>query len=272
MKQISFKILLILLGMTMVFSFNGCDGDGKDGAHSQRNLVNEGEPPVADAGAAQTVVAGDTITLNGSASYDPDGTIESYVWNLGDLGSKEGEIITEIIPDDTAAGAYTVTLVVTDNDGNTDSDTATITVESVDELDNTAPVANAGNNQNVSLGNYQYGEAKVIAAVEVQESVIVELDGSGSSDDGLISPLTYTWKLLRSDTSTKPVLDNNMTDKPKFTLTCETAFADIDNCIHTENNSITCKYIYELRVFDGELSTKDDVTITATYEQSCFPE
>ena len=36
--------------------------------------------PVANAGADQTVNAGDTVTLNGSKSTDPDGNIVSYLW------------------------------------------------------------------------------------------------------------------------------------------------------------------------------------------------
>jgi len=143
-----------------------------------------------------------------------------------------------------------------------------------EETTNIAPIANAGNDQNVLLGNYVYsGGTKIIAAVDgtVEASVSVELDGSGSSDDGLISPLTYEWKLLRSGTSIKPQLDNNATVKPKFTLTCETAFEEISDCTHTDEN-VVCDYQYELTVFDGELSAKDTVTVTATYDRSCFPE
>ncbi len=144
-----------------------------------------------------------------------------------------------------------------------------------EETTNIAPVANAGNDQNVLLGNYVYsGGGKIIAAVDstVEASVTVELDGSASSDDGLISPLTYTWKLLNSGTGVKPQLDNNMTVKPTFTLTCETAFEDISNCTNNEQYDTICNYVYELTVFDGELSAQDTVTVTSTYDRSCFPE
>ncbi len=38
------------------------------------------QPPTANASSDQTVNAGDTVTLDGSGSRDPDGTITSYSW------------------------------------------------------------------------------------------------------------------------------------------------------------------------------------------------
>ncbi len=38
------------------------------------------QPPTANAGSDQTVNAGDTVTLDGSGSRDPDGNITSYSW------------------------------------------------------------------------------------------------------------------------------------------------------------------------------------------------
>ena len=63
-----------------------------------------------------TPQVGDAITFNASASYDPDGTIVSYDWDFGD-----GSITTVAVPIIThiyaVAGAYSVTLTVTDDDG-----------------------------------------------------------------------------------------------------------------------------------------------------------
>ncbi|SFV52701.1 hypothetical protein MNB_SV-8-1364 [hydrothermal vent metagenome] len=279
MKSNYMKIFAILTALLMMFTLNACDpsGDGEDGAHSVRNLLNEGQAPVANAGADQSVVAGDTIVLDGSKSYDPDGTIDSYIWNLGDLGTRTGETVTETIPGNAVSGNYVITLTVTDNNGNVDSDTITVVVEGVEDEPSTnkSPHANAGEDQNVVLGDYygSPGDAKIIAALDgtLASSVTVELDGSKSSDDGLISPLTYTWKLVQSGTSIKPEIDNNATDKPKVTLTCETAFEDINDCTRNDNN-ITCEYVYELTVFDGEFSDKDNVTVSAAYDRSCFPD
>ena len=86
-------------------------------------------PPVANAGSDQTVNdidenGSEIVTLDGSASSDPDGTITSYVWSEG--GS---QIATGVSPSVTlAVGTHTITLTVTDNDGATDTDNVTITV------------------------------------------------------------------------------------------------------------------------------------------------
>ncbi|MEO1049113.1 MAG: PKD domain-containing protein [Bacteroidota bacterium] len=45
--------------------------------------------PVADAGADQTVSVGQTVTLDGLSSYDPDGTITSYQWSLTQTSAQE---------------------------------------------------------------------------------------------------------------------------------------------------------------------------------------
>jgi len=74
---------------------------------------------------AEPIVA-DTVTFNASASDDPDGTIVSYSWTFGDGDSDSGAIVEHAY---TAAGNYTVTLTVTDNDGLTHTYTQVITVK-----------------------------------------------------------------------------------------------------------------------------------------------
>ena len=44
--------------------------------------IQPSTPPIANAGSAQTVSGGATVALNGSASFDTDGTIASYTWSL----------------------------------------------------------------------------------------------------------------------------------------------------------------------------------------------
>jgi hypothetical protein len=90
-----------------------------------------GQPPIANAGSDQTVIDADSngneqVTLNGSASYDSDGTIVSWVWT-DDLGDTipDGEITTAIL----SVGTHSITLTVTDDDGLSATDTVTITVD-----------------------------------------------------------------------------------------------------------------------------------------------
>lgn len=73
-------------------------------------------------------VANITTTFNASQSYDRDGNITSYMWNFGDGTPPVTEpdpITTHVF---TMGGNYTVTLTVTDNDGNTNSTSKLIEV------------------------------------------------------------------------------------------------------------------------------------------------
>ena len=82
--------------------------------------------PIADAGGPYTGLTYQLITFDGSSSFDPDGTISTYVWNFGDGELGLGEKPTHNYSTD---GEFTVTLTVTDNDGLTDTKTTTATIE-----------------------------------------------------------------------------------------------------------------------------------------------
>ncbi len=72
-------------------------------------------------------IAGEPVTFNGTSSIDPDGQIASFAWDF----DGDGEIdATAPIAEHTYAepGAYTVSLTVTDNDGNTDTTTSSFAV------------------------------------------------------------------------------------------------------------------------------------------------
>jgi hypothetical protein len=135
------------------------------------------QPPTANAGPDQTLTlsAGQTslaVTLNGSGSSDPDGTIATYNWTgTPDPANSARPSVT------LAAGSYTFTLLVTDNSGATSvADTVRITVN---PAPNQAPTASAGPDQTLTLS-------------AGQSSLAVTLNSSGSSDaDGSIA--SYTW-------------------------------------------------------------------------------
>jgi PKD repeat protein len=69
--------------------------------------------------------AGETVTFNASASYDPDGTIVSYSWDFGDGATGGGVVTTHMYA---AGGTYTVKLTATDNEGLNTTVTKEITV------------------------------------------------------------------------------------------------------------------------------------------------
>jgi hypothetical protein len=87
------------------------------------------QPPTANAGSAQTVVDADRggdelVTLDGSLSSDPDGTIVSYVWSEGGQTIATGVSPSALF----ATGQHQVTLTVTDNSNATATSTVSITV------------------------------------------------------------------------------------------------------------------------------------------------
>lgn len=127
-------------------------------------------PPIADAGSDRTSCTTE-VTLDGSASYDPDGTIDTYLWEVYLSGSWVALGSSAVVTHDFGAlGVYQVRLTVTDNHGATDSANAYIAVEAC----NLPPVADPG-------GPYVGAEGSPLS-----------FDGTGSSDpDG--DPLTYSW-------------------------------------------------------------------------------
>jgi len=89
------------------------------------------QPPTADAGPNQTVTDADdngseNVTLDGSGSSDSDGTIVSWSWSEGGSEIATGQTPP---PEAFAVGPHTVTLTVTDDAGDTDTDQVVITVE-----------------------------------------------------------------------------------------------------------------------------------------------
>ena len=89
-------------------------------------------PPVADAGNDQSVLVGDTVTLQGSATDIDGDSIVSWAWTVD--SAPEGSVATIVdptIPNPTfmpdLAGQYVFNLVV--NDGRDDSAVASVTIE-----------------------------------------------------------------------------------------------------------------------------------------------
>ncbi len=79
--------------------------------------------------ATATPLSGDApleVSLDGSGSSDPDGSVTAYEWDLGDGGSATGATVNHTFAD---PGAYTVTLTVTDDAGATATDTVTVIVD-----------------------------------------------------------------------------------------------------------------------------------------------
>ena len=91
------------------------------------NITLDTVLPVANAGANQNVMVGQSVIFNGSGSSDNMG-IASYAWSFGD-----GSMGTGVTPTHTylSEGTYTVSLTVTDVAGNTALSSCTVVVAGV---------------------------------------------------------------------------------------------------------------------------------------------
>jgi hypothetical protein len=140
-------------------------------------------PPVANAGPDQNVVMPvGQLALDGSASYDPDGTITNYSWvQLSGSGGVtiSGSTQAQAGISGLRAGTYVFQLTVTDDAGATGVATVTVTVNAATVQ---APVANAGADTTIAL-----------------PANSVDVDGSRSTDPGG-EALTYQWSELSGPT------------------------------------------------------------------------
>lgn len=112
-----------------------------------------------------------TIVADATESTDPDGWITTFDWDFGDGGTANGVTANHTYLE---TGTYTITLVITDNQGETATSNATLQVMPA-AAENEAPVATFAMTPDT-------GEAPLA----------VEFDASASSDpDGTIT--TYAW-------------------------------------------------------------------------------
>lgn len=130
-------------------------------------------PPSASFTAIQNQAVGDYVmTFDGSASIDPDGAIQSYLWDFGDGTTKIGASVAH---DFGAAGEYSVTLTVTDNNGSFATSSSSIKLAEPRVAANAPPAAS-------------------FTAMPAQDGpFVMEFDASPSLDsDGNI--VRYVWE------------------------------------------------------------------------------
>jgi hypothetical protein len=183
--------------------------------------------PVANAGAIQYVPVNNLVTLDGSASSDPNGDSITYQWTLTAQPGTSSVSLSgattahpTFTPD--TVGTYAASLVV--SDGTLASAPATVEIGVL--TGNAAPVANAGADQHVNQGT------------------LVTLDGSGSRDaDG--DPLTYTWSFTTVPTGSTAALSDPSAVGPTFTP------------------DLAGTYVVKLVVYDGHFTTPATVNVIA---------
>jgi len=122
---------------TLTFELTATDDDGSTGKDSVNVVITPVNlAPVADAGSDQSVDEKTLVTLMGSGS-DPDGTVTSYEWvqTSGDnvsLSDSASASTTFTAPSLHANATYGFQLSVTDNKGQSVTDTVTVEINNVD--------------------------------------------------------------------------------------------------------------------------------------------
>jgi len=226
LKTLIQKTLLGTLPFTLV-ACGGGSGGGSDSETTPNNI------PIAASGVDQNVLTGQTVTLDGSSSYDPDQDEISYFWSFSNFPassqstlSNEIEVNPSFIPD--KEGTYILNLTVYDGKDYSNEDEVTIIVTHA----NAIPVAYAGIDQDVSTQS------------------VVTLDGALSSDaDG--DNLSYQWSIFSAPVGSNIELSDATSVKPTFT-------PDLDG-----------QYQIRLIVNDGQdNSAFDEVVITSTTANS----
>ena len=229
---------------TLTFSLTVTDARGLVSAAADTVTITvtagDNDAPIADAGAHQTVGEGVLITLNGSASSDPEGEALTYAWTQTSGADVTLSAATAVSPTFTAPinltadATLTFSLTVTDARGlvSAAADTVTITVTAGD---NDAPTADAGAHQTVG------------------EGVLITLNGSASSDpEG--EALTYAW---------------TQTDGTTVTLSAATAVSPTFTA--PINLTADATLTFSLTVTDARglvSAAADTVTITVTSDVS----
>ncbi|MBW8323127.1 MAG: tandem-95 repeat protein [Prolixibacteraceae bacterium] len=197
------------------------------------------QPPVARPGDNVSVqLPANTVTLDGSTSSDPDGTVKTYVWELqsGPEAKIENPAESKTNISLSTEGTYVFKLTVTDDDGATSSATVTVTVL---PLANVPPVAR--------------GLAKPdLVALSANGAGTTQLIGSESTDsDGKV--VSYVWSLSSGPTGGSVI--NNPDNETTLV-------------IFTQPGT----YVFKLVVKDDKGATDTTtVTVTVTQEENKPP-
>ena len=188
--------------------------------------------PTAEAGEDQAVtIVGTLVQLDGTQSFDEDGDPLTYAWEIISRPAGSAAELHDpasptpsFTPDE--YGDYEVQLVVSDTWTLSEPDSLTVS------FSNLLPVADAGNNQAVDVGD------------------TVSLDGSGSTDANG-DAITYNWSLVSKPEGSLAEPDDPTAVAPSF-------LADKKG-----------DYVLSLVVNDGLVSSEpSNVTVLAVYSQN----
>jgi hypothetical protein len=214
-KNTHYAFALLLLAVV------GCGGGS-----SSEPPANQA--PSANASADFNAVEATQVTLDGSNSSDADGSIASYTWTqtAGEpsvtLSNASSATASFTAPTTDSNLDLTFQLTVTDDEGESASDTVVVTI-----TPDQAPVAVAP------------------ADFEAVKSSNVNLDGSASTDD--VAIVTYLWQqtsgenvtLSNADTATASFTAPDLLPLESKTLTFSLTVTDVNQASSTDNVTVT---------------------------------
>ena len=165
------------------------DATGNGAEDTMTVTVLDVEPPVAVAGPDITVDDGQPVTLDGTLSTDNMG-VERYLWSFILRGREVNLTGRSTVYKFPAPGVYLVNLTVSDYDGNSATDSMTVTV-----VDITLPQSSAGESRTFNEGTE------------------VALDGSLSFDN--VGIASYDWTISMGGA----VIARRTGEKPRYNFT-----------------------------------------------------
>lgn len=209
----SYTPAALAYGTTYYWKIVARDGRGAEtgGPLWSFATIARNDPPVADAGPDQDVLAGQIVKLDGSRSHDPEGATITFLWSFIEVPAQSHVTNNSLsgptsdkpqfTPD--AEGMYRLRLVVNDGLLGSPPDEVIITAKA-----NLPPQADAGPDQNVITGQ------------------LVTLNGSKSFDpEGAMINFVWTFAEVPSGSG---VTDGSLSDKtsakPEFTTDVNGAY------------------------------------------------
>ena len=193
----TFNAPVVVTSTVLTFSLVVTDNRGAASTASSVNVTVGGIvpvnlDPVANAGADSSVTSGASVTLDGSASNDPDGTIAAYAWTqtAGPAVTLSGATSAQpsfTAPTVASATTLTFSLVVTDDDAATSvPSTVDVTVNPI--VAGNVPVSGIIRFANVpiSASGLNYGAPAFQPArgvvVEIRDADTQDVLATGSTD------------------------------------------------------------------------------------------
>jgi len=151
-----------------VLEFCASDGSAQSCETITITVTANNNPPIANPGGPYQGATGLPISFDGSGSSDPDGDNLSYDWDFGDGGSATGALASHTYA---AAGAYLVTLTVTDDGTPSLSDAASTsaTVLNLIPAQLTMKLPGSGNLRTSGGGNQ-------ICGLELNNQPVTDID------------------------------------------------------------------------------------------------